>query len=320
MDLQAWHNRQMLDYQNDKAYDLANKMSYAWQVEQMKKAGLSVGMMYGKGGGLQPTLGTGSANVNAPTAMPQTMAMDMAAQSAQIELAKAQAEKAKAEAKKIGGVDTDLAKTNIESLTQGIENMKVRQRLETVQANIADIDEAIKSGTMDEARNIIRDTSRQLNAAANIAEGDSEVNKATVNTRIDTAKQELINKTIEADVMKQGIEVDKATINKMSQDIKQGWKKLSIDEQNAVTNYLNYTVNSQNANTKVREYIESVRNNDMQHGDKQDMLQFDKMMKDIPDSDKMTMDGLKSLIGLGLLGNVGGKIFEPKRNPIGFKR
>ena len=43
-------------------------------------------------------------------------------------------------------------------------------------------------------------------------------------------------------------------------------------------------------------------------------------MKDIPDSDKMTMDGLKSLIGLGLLGNVGGKIFEPKRNPIGFKR
>ena len=187
--------------------------------------------------------------------------------------------------------------------------MKVKQRLETVQANIADIDEAIKSGTMDEAMNIIRDTSRQLNAAANIAEGDSEVNKATVRTRIDTAIQELINKTIEADVKKQGIEVDKATINKMSQDIKQGWKKLSIDEQNAVTNYLNYTVNSQNANTRVREYIESVRNNDMNHSDKQDMLQFEKMMKDIPESDKMTMEGLKSLIGLGLLGGVGGKKF-----------
>ena len=60
--------------------------------------------------------------------------------------------------------------------------MKVKQRLETVQANIADIDEAIKSGTMNDAMNIIRDTSRQLNAAANIAEGDSEVNKATVKT------------------------------------------------------------------------------------------------------------------------------------------
>ena len=219
MDLQAWHNRQMLDYQNDKAFDMANKMSYAWQVEQMKKAGLSVGMMYGKGGGAQPTLGTGSANLNAPNAVPQTMAMDMAAQAANIELAKAQAEKAKAEAKKIGGVDTKLGEKTIENLSQGIENMKVRQRLEATQANIADIDEAIKAGTFEEALSIIRNTSRQLNAAANIAEGDNEVNKATVETRIKTAKQELINKTIESDVMKQGIEVDKATINKMSQAI-----------------------------------------------------------------------------------------------------
>ena len=320
MDLQAFYNRQMLDYQNERAFDLANRMSYKWQVEQMKKAGLNVGLMYSKGGGSQPTMGTGSANVNAPQAMPQTMVMDMAAQTANIELAKAQAEKAKAEAKKISGVDTMIGEKTIENLTQGIENMKVRQRLEATQANIADIDEAIKAGTFEEALSIIRNTSRQLNAAANIAEGDSDVNKATVNTRINTAKQELINKTIEADVMKQGIEVDKATINKMSQDIKQGWKKLSIDEQNAVTNYLNYTVNAQNANTRVKEYIESVRNNDMIHGDKQDMLQFEKLIKDVPESDKMTMDGIKSLIGLGLLGGVGGKIFEPKRNPIGFKR
>ena len=253
-------------------------------------------------------------------ALPICFPVTIAAQAANIELAKAQAEKAKAEAKKIGGVDTKLGEKTIENLTQGIENMKVRQRLEATQANIADIDEAIKAGTFDEALSIIRNTSRQLNAAANIAEGDSEVNKATVRTRIDTANQELINKTIESDVMKQGIEVDKATINKMSQDIKQGWKKLSIDEQNAVTNYLNHTVNAQNANTKVREYIESVRSNDMNHSDKQDLLHFDKMMKDIPESDKMTMEGIKSLIGLGLLGGVSGKIFEPKRNPIGFKR
>ena len=42
--------------------------NYAAQVEQLKKAGLSVGLMYGKGGAGGTTTGAGATGVSAPSA------------------------------------------------------------------------------------------------------------------------------------------------------------------------------------------------------------------------------------------------------------
>lgn len=329
--IQSKWNKDMYDYQQQKQIEMANALGSKWQVQQLKDAGLSVGLMSSKGG-LQPTLGGGAPSVGSNPAQQQQSFMDMAAQAANIKLMNAQAEKATAEANKTSGVDTEKTTTEIKNLTQGIENMKVKQRLETTIANIADIDEQIKSGTIGDSMSIIKDTARQLNAAAKIAEGDSEVNKATINTRIETARQDLINKTLEAKAIEQGIQVDKATINKMSADISQGWKRLSIEEKNAVTNYLNYTVNQMNAhtnkqnadtnainaNTNIREFLEKVRTNDMIHGDKQDILAFQKFINDVPESDKLTLETLKEIISLGLLKGAG-KAAEPIRNEIGFR-
>ena len=67
--------------------------NYAAQVEEMKKAGLSIGLMYGKGGAGGATTGAGATGVSAPTA-PSGMGMiggsQLAAQIANIELTKAQ--------------------------------------------------------------------------------------------------------------------------------------------------------------------------------------------------------------------------------------
>ena len=63
--------------------------NYAAQVEQLKKAGLSVGLMYGKGGAGGATTGAGATGVSAPTA-PTGMGLQggsqLAAQVANIEL------------------------------------------------------------------------------------------------------------------------------------------------------------------------------------------------------------------------------------------
>ena len=66
--------------------------NYAAQVEEMKKAGLSVGLMYGKGGAGGTTTGAGATGVSAPTAptgMGMIGGMQLASQIANIELIKA---------------------------------------------------------------------------------------------------------------------------------------------------------------------------------------------------------------------------------------
>ena len=63
--------------------------NYAAQIEEMKKAGLSIGLMYGKGGAGGATTGAGATGVSAPSA-PTGMGLQsgsqLAAQIANIEL------------------------------------------------------------------------------------------------------------------------------------------------------------------------------------------------------------------------------------------
>ena len=85
--------------------------NYAAQVEEMKKAGLSIGLMYGKGGAGGTTTGAGAAGVSAPSA-PTGMGLiggsQLAAQIANIELTKAQTENVKADTERKLGVDKTI--------------------------------------------------------------------------------------------------------------------------------------------------------------------------------------------------------------------
>ena len=119
LDMQSKANKDMYDYQLNKQKEFATDMSYSWQIEQMKKAGVNPALLYGSGG-TQPTLVGGATAAGTQAVQRQDMALEMSSRMAEIELMNAQAEKAKAEATKIGGVDTKLAETNIQSLTQGI--------------------------------------------------------------------------------------------------------------------------------------------------------------------------------------------------------
>ena len=51
------------------------------------------------------------------------------------------------------------------------------------------------------------------------------------------AETELIGE--QKNLTEQQIEESKARANKMAEDIAQGWKKLSIEEKNALSNYMN---------------------------------------------------------------------------------
>ena len=133
---------QRLDAQSKAQYEMWLKTNYPGQLEQMKKAGLSPGLMYGMSGGGGTTTGGGipsGSGGQAPQGGNEIIGLQL--MKAQKDLLEAQATKTGAEAEKIQGVDTEKAKTEIESLTQGIQNQKATERLSRIQGNIAEIEE-----------------------------------------------------------------------------------------------------------------------------------------------------------------------------------
>ena len=105
--------------------------NFAAQVEQLKKAGLSVGLMYGKGGAGGTTTGAGATGVSAPgapTGMGLIGGSQLAAQIANIELTKAQTENVKADTERKLGVDKRKVEAETENLMATTDNEYVKKR------------------------------------------------------------------------------------------------------------------------------------------------------------------------------------------------
>jgi len=141
-ELQIDNETKLMDIQNQKQYEMWLKTNYGAQVDQLNKAGLNPALMYGMGGGGGATVGGGMPNVSTATASnPETskgaagimgMGLQGAMIEAQIENIKANTNKTNVDAGKAAGVDTDLAKTQIASLTQGISNQKAVEALTNI--------------------------------------------------------------------------------------------------------------------------------------------------------------------------------------------
>ena len=105
--------------------------NFAAQVKQLEKAGLSVGLMYGKGGAGGTTTGAGATGVSAPTA-PTGMGMigssQLATQAANIELIQAQTENVKADTERKLGVDKNKVEAETKNLLATTENEYVKKR------------------------------------------------------------------------------------------------------------------------------------------------------------------------------------------------
>ena len=129
---QVKDQKELMELSSNLSYQNWLKTNYSSQIEQMKKAGLNVGMMY-KNGGSGGTLG-GASGGSASKA--DTIPMDVSsaisqnrAIESQIKLNEAQADKLNVESKKISGVDTE--KVVEESKGIGLDNTFKQGNLET---------------------------------------------------------------------------------------------------------------------------------------------------------------------------------------------
>ena len=152
-DLQIEGQKEITDYNLQKQMELWEKTNYKAQTDQMRKAGLNIGMMYsrgGQGGSTAITQGTVSGQqVNRNTENIQGMEIIQRMQTAQanIDLMKSQEKLNLVEAEKKATADTDLINTQIENLTQGIENQKTINELNEIEKSIKEIELEIDQRT-----------------------------------------------------------------------------------------------------------------------------------------------------------------------------
>jgi hypothetical protein len=138
MGLQYNYGQQAADAEYKRNLQMWKDTNFGAQRNEMEKAGLSVGLMYGNGGGQAASTAGGTATQpNAPKTNPievglqqQALGLQLKQIEAQNKLANAETAKTLAEANKIAGVDTEGQ--NLENKWQEIEN-----RIQLSKENIA---------------------------------------------------------------------------------------------------------------------------------------------------------------------------------------
>lgn len=238
-EMQLNANKSMARYNNELQLQMWHDTNYKPQVEELRKAGLNPGLLYGMGGAGGATTGnpggSGVSGAAAPAGGQEIMGMMM--NKAQIELIKAQT--ANIQADTVNKPKTGL---NIEastaSLTQGIENQKAIEALTKIETQIKEIE-------FDWKPEIQQATLEKMNYEIMLLWNEKEISEQTLTDKIQLVKAQTTNAWLTGAAIKQGIQVDKARINQMTQEILQGWEGLDIraKEQKIQEKFLQENIN-----------------------------------------------------------------------------
>lgn len=209
-EIQLENQKNLNKFNQDLQYQMWEKTNYSEQVNQLEKAGLNAGLLYGMSGGGGTTTGQtggGASAPNAPTQQnqPTGMAMQTGIQLAMMESQKnlidAQTNKTNIEAAKTAGIDTDLGKGHLKGL--GLDN-------------------TLKEETLDYKINQAFSESRKSIADADISSANANIANNTIAEKIQGFKLDNLIKATENALKQSGIKLNEATIKNMAEQIKLG--------------------------------------------------------------------------------------------------
>lgn len=252
-------SKEMAEFNYQQQMRMWRDTNYSAQMEQLKKAGLNPGLLYGHAGQGGSTGAAQAASPRAgaaPRGGGEGMAMALAGQqsallAAQTENVKADTAKKNVEATKMGGVDTEEARTRIASLNQGIENAKAQEHLTKAQTYLAQLEGIKQDASMDDQLDQIYYTARMAMKQVELAEQEVYIGSKTLNDKVSIIRAEAIGVGLRniltkaqtgntnADTKLKGqqgekiasdIAVNEQVIWKMAQDVAQNWDSLDIKE------------------------------------------------------------------------------------------
>ena len=140
-----------------------------------------------------------------------------------------------------------------------------------------------------------------------ILQSQESVAQATIDEKVAIVEGELIGLGLANELKKSQIELTEGQTKKTVADVAQGWKQLSVNERNAITFVVNSETARTNAQTNVRKYLEDGRHNERNEEMRNAELALQKFIKDMPDSEKLTMQ---------MLGEVVKTVVRPKNVPV----
>lgn len=243
--MQITGQKDMMDYGYQKQMQMWKETNFKAQVDELNKAGLNAGLIYGMGGGGGTTTGQATGNVQGASA-PQGgreiqdmtgMGMQMGQLAAQTALLQAQTEKAKTETTKIGGVDTELAKANVESTWQGIDNARNTNTIQKLDITMKNIENFEKQASQEDRLDYIEYQSKIAEKQMRLIGNEQKVSDATIQANINKIKAESIGAVLkniltqsQTDKTKSDIQVNNKEMNVMTQKIMMDWDKMSQTE------------------------------------------------------------------------------------------
>jgi hypothetical protein len=253
MDIQAELNRKNAKFNTAQAKEMWNYTNFENQMEHIKDAGLSPGLIYGMGGQGGSTQGAGTASgVGLP--QDQSVGMGLRAQEIGVELAntlsqiklnESQANKNEAEANKIKGVDTEAQQATIDNLIAQTSNEKIKRGLILGQIRVTDAEEELKRNTADwtkekaeETRWNIKSLKKGIDKLTTEIDGielDNNLKKRTIDNKVKESSLTLQN--LMAEILLKGSQqkVNEEQAKAIPVEILQGWEKL-VKEGKALIN------------------------------------------------------------------------------------
>jgi len=222
-DLQIKGQKQMADYNMMKEIEMWKNTNYPAQMEEIKKAGLNPGLLYGMSGGGGTTTGNPSANVTGATAQQGGggEVLGLSSNMMQLQLMKAQKENIEA--------DTNLKNVDADKKAGAdTENVKAQTELTNLHSEIARVQASVARQTINEQMEAMKQVVAKNGEEIHRMQMENEITENQMQDRINMLHTQALGAIIENEAKKQQIEVEKATINKMSEDIKQKWVELAI--------------------------------------------------------------------------------------------
>lgn len=224
---QMGFDMQMTDYQFSKQLQMWKDTNYHAQMEQLKKAGLNPGLLYGMSGGGGTTTGGGAAHVGgaqAPTGGGEIMGMmsnrlNLGLIQAQKENIEAQTANLNAQTAKTKGPDTELAQTQIKSLTQGVENQKAQEHLTRAQTALAEIQTAYQAGTLNDAMDMVAYNTRKAMEEWRQAQNQTYISQQTRDKQIEIIGNEAVAGVLRNALLREQKNLTKAQIDQINNDI-----------------------------------------------------------------------------------------------------
>lgn len=227
---QVKNQERLMDKSYQLQYDMWKKTNYGAQMQELKGAGLNPGLIYGMSGGGATTTGGGggSAAMAAPI---NSKAMEGVGMGIQLELMKAQKENIEADtankqasAEKTAGVDTGKVIAETDNLMQGLDNLREDYEIKRLQQTMMNIENFEKQATQGDRIDYIEYQAKTALRSLLTLNNEGKISDETISQKINIVKADAIGAILK----------NKATIeqiNQIKENIKQGWKGLSLEEQ-----------------------------------------------------------------------------------------